>query len=103
MGSAFHLKIHEQDLPETLKDMQVHRYTTLASDLDGIPLNKFNVNRAINPWGLVLGNEAHGINDDLNNFIDQKITIPGKGNIDSLNVAMAGSIVLYELTNINIV
>ena len=45
---------------------------------------------------LVLGNEAHGVNKDTRLLADQEIIIPIK-NIDSLNVAVAGGILMNKI------
>ena len=48
---------------------------------------------------LVLGNEANGISENLNAFLDTKLTIPRFGpfkKTESLNVANAASIILSE-------
>lgn len=48
---------------------------------------------------LVLGNEANGISENLNTFLDIRLTIPRFGPIkktESLNVANAASIILSE-------
>ena len=55
---------------------------------------------------LVLGNEANGISSVIEKLVTQKITIPKFGTIqktESLNVAMATSIVLSELKRKTIV
>jgi TrmH family RNA methyltransferase len=44
---------------------------------------------------LVVGNEAHGLADDA--VIDQWITIPHAGPAESLNVAMAATVLLFEV------
>lgn len=45
----------------------------------------------------VLGKEERSLSIDLNNYPDiQKIKIPQHGNVQSLNVSIAGSIVMYE-------
>ncbi|MEP7204382.1 MAG: RNA methyltransferase [Ilumatobacteraceae bacterium] len=44
---------------------------------------------------LVVGNEAHGLDDDAH--IDQWITIPHAGPAESLNVAMAATVLLFEV------
>ena len=46
---------------------------------------------------LVMGNEVTGIDDDVLPFIDQFISIPQFGNKHSLNVSVAGGILLYSL------
>lgn len=45
---------------------------------------------------LVLGNEAHGISKDTRNLADLEVIIPIK-NIDSLNVAVAGGILMNKI------
>lgn len=53
------------------------------------------------PLVIVLGNEGHGMGERLDNLVDFDVAIPIKGNIDSLNVACAGSILLYEIRRKN--
>ncbi|SMP40697.1 TrmH family RNA methyltransferase [Anoxynatronum buryatiense] len=49
------------------------------------------------PLVLVIGNEAKGIGDALMRNLDQRVTIPMKGAIQSLNAAIAGSILMFHL------
>ena len=44
---------------------------------------------------VVVGNEAHGLDDDA--AIDQWITIPHAGPVESLNVAMAATVLAFEV------
>ncbi len=46
---------------------------------------------------LVAGNEAHGIDPELAAHLDVALSIPMSGDVESLNVAMATTVVLYEL------
>ncbi|MFN8438457.1 MAG: RNA methyltransferase [Cytophagales bacterium] len=45
---------------------------------------------------LVIGNEAKGISVTVEDFVEEKITISGAGNTESLNASVAGAICLYE-------
>jgi RNA methyltransferase, TrmH family len=45
---------------------------------------------------IVLGNEAHGLPAAISDAVDLPITIPMEGRAESLNVAMAGSVVVFE-------
>jgi TrmH family RNA methyltransferase len=45
---------------------------------------------------LVLGNEAHGLAEPLAAAIDEWVHIPMAGRVESLNVAVAGAVVLFE-------
>ena len=46
------------------------------------------------PMLLVLGNEAHGVSPEIRAF-GEPVAIPMKGDMESLNVAVAGGILLY--------
>lgn len=48
------------------------------------------------PVALVLGSEAHGLPPDLRGRIDAWASIPMQGAVESLNVAVAGSVLAYE-------
>ncbi len=49
------------------------------------------------PVALVLGNEEHGIAPELARACTRLVTIPGAGTIESLNVSVAGAVLLWEL------
>ena len=46
---------------------------------------------------IVMGNEANGISDDVEVLCTKRVTIPMKGKSESLNVATALTVVLYEI------
>jgi TrmH family RNA methyltransferase len=48
------------------------------------------------PCGLLIGNEGRGLDDDLLALADERISIPMPGGVESLNAAIAGSLLLYE-------
>jgi TrmH family RNA methyltransferase len=48
------------------------------------------------PFALVLGNEANGIPPDAAECVDEWVHIPMAGAVESLNVAMAGSVICFE-------
>jgi TrmH family RNA methyltransferase len=49
------------------------------------------------PVALVLGSEAHGLPSDLRDRIDDWATLPMQGAVESLNVAVAGSVLAFEV------
>ncbi len=51
------------------------------------------------PFALVMGNEGEGISDELREQADVRVTIPGTGAIESLNVAVAAGIILYQFSS----
>lgn len=48
------------------------------------------------PCAILLGNEAHGIPDVVPGGLDGILTIPMAGPVESLNVAVAGSLLFFE-------
>ncbi|HHW09268.1 MAG TPA: RNA methyltransferase [Firmicutes bacterium] len=49
------------------------------------------------PLAIVLGNEAAGMSRKLGEMVDGNLAIPMQGRVDSLNVACAGTVLLYEI------
>jgi len=48
-------------------------------------------------FALAVGNEGAGVRDELRDAATSTVSIPMPGPAESLNVAMAGSVLLYEL------
>lgn len=69
------------------------RVPILAASLKGTSLNDFKIENGI----LVIGNESKGINNDILNLAEHKISIPKKGEAESLNAAVATGIILSHL------
>ena len=46
--------------------------------------------------GILIGNEGVGLSDELLDLADVRVTIPCPGKVESLNAAVAGSLLLYE-------
>lgn len=49
------------------------------------------------PCALIIGSEAHGVDAELLAQCDQRVFIPMRGRVSSLNAAVAAGIVLYEI------
>lgn len=89
-GAIFKLNIlHELDLKE-LKDFEI-----LATEIKG-SIDLENV-KAPAKHVLILGNEAHGVQDKILKLADKRIRINIQ-DIESLNVAVAGAIAMYKLS-----
>jgi TrmH family RNA methyltransferase len=94
-GSLFHLPVcsggEAGAVLEDLGGAGVRRASTVLRD--GRPYDEADLT---GPLALVLGSEAHGLPADLDRFVDERLTIPMVGRAESLNVAMAGSILSFE-------
>ena len=56
---------------------------------------------AVEPTVLLLGHEHQGVPDDVLETVDQCVEIPMVGAGASLNVAVAGSLVVYRLAGLS--
>ena len=91
MGAHFYLNIIEIDIIEHITNLKNNNFKIIAADLDGQNIHNWT---PPNKWAIILGNEAHGISDEIYKLIDYKVTIPKHGNMESLNVSMAAGILL---------
>jgi TrmH family RNA methyltransferase len=48
------------------------------------------------PWILVLGNEQKGLSAEQTNACDVVVSLPMKGRVSSLNLAIAAGVLLYQ-------
>jgi len=48
------------------------------------------------PVAIVMGGEAHGLSAEVEDLMDELVSIPMPGPVESLNVAMAAAILCYE-------
>jgi TrmH family RNA methyltransferase len=48
------------------------------------------------PSALIIGNEAHGLSEEARSLAHSLIGIPMRGQAESLNAAVAGSVILFE-------
>lgn len=49
------------------------------------------------PAALVIGNEAHGVTEEAEQIMSESIYIPLASGVESLNAAVAGSIIMFEV------
>jgi len=95
MGSAFRLP-HLRGLAaeEVLARLGRRGVTTLAAVATGG--ERYDAADLRRPVALVLGQEAAGLEADLAARADGRITIPMAGGAESLNVAVAAGVLLFE-------
>lgn len=91
-GAHFSLTIHEQvDLPAVLANCPLQTVATVASG--GASLYQLNLSE---PTAWLLGNEGAGLSARLIEAASLRATIPLAGGTESLNVAAAAAICLFE-------
>lgn len=96
-GAIFKANIIRMDLEEAYKLLKLENVNIITTSLEAT--HKLNEMPRLNRFAVVLGNEARGISEISKMYSDESIIIPLQNDIESLNVAVAFSIVLYNLTN----
>ncbi len=97
-GSVFRLPVLASVEDEIFPALESRGIATLAAvapgiDIAGEPLTHHDLTR---PTALILGNEGAGIPPEILRRVTARVTIPTPGPVESLNAAIAGSILLYE-------
>lgn len=93
-GSSFRMPILELGTPEALEGLRSAGYLILGSAAEGRAVTQIRGNRV----ALVVGNEGAGLSASTRSMLDEVAGIPLRGRAESLNVAAAAAILLYELT-----
>ncbi|UDI78598.1 RNA methyltransferase [Staphylococcus taiwanensis] len=91
-GSVFHIPVVTRDLKTFMLDFNGPVYGTAL-----VNAKPYRNIESQDTFALLLGNEGEGVSKDLLNETSQNLTIPIYGKAESLNVAIAGSILLYHL------
>ena len=90
-GAQFSIHCHEkQDLVSLVNNTSL---PVFALDLQGTALTSTQFKKDMI---IIIGNEGNGINEDLRQLVKSKISIPMHISVESLNVASAASIMMYE-------
>lgn len=92
-GATFKLPLHHASFEEIEHLLTSSQYSVLAADMHGTPMHHTSIRP---PIALVLGNEAHGLSPSIHNRA-HCIAIPMKKEMESLNVACAGAILMQFL------
>ena len=94
MGSIFYIPIVEDDSLDFVKSLKKEGYKLVVSSLQG--KNNFFEENLQGKVMIAVGNEGNGVSDEVYDIADIKVKIPMPGESESLNVAVATSIMIYE-------
>ena len=97
-GAIFYLNVRQSENDSSLDDLKELKnkgYHILGTDLaSSSPLKSLETPSKV---ALLLGNEGKGLSKEAIAFADQNVRIEMDG-IDSLNVGVAGGIIMYEIS-----
>ena len=95
-GMNFHINIIRDDLKKYITKLKKENYKIFTTDVNnGKDLKNIEIE---DKYVIIMGNEGNGVSDEIASLSDEKIYIKMNKTCESLNVAVATSIILYQLS-----
>ena len=82
------------NLSQALTKLKEAGFWIFGTDMDGTPSHQWNTTGKL---ALLIGNEGKGISPNIKKQVDEMITIPMDGHVQSLNASVAAAILMYEV------
>ena len=95
-GMIFNINIIEKNLIEFISNLKQNQYKIFSTNVVNGKSIK-NVEKG-EKFAIIVGNEGKGVSNEVNSLCDEFIYIEMNNKCESLNVAVATSIILYELS-----
>lgn len=95
MGSVFRVPFaYVKDLKETLKVLKNQGVCLYGAHLKGS--TDYDQEDYTQSMGFLIGNEAKGLSNETASMADHYVRIPMAGKVESLNAAIAASVLMFE-------
>lgn len=91
MGTIFGCKVM-QITPQEAK--RLGKFNLICADMHGEPA--LSMPKPTAPFGLVVGNEANGVSEEVKKLCTVSVTLPMDNGVESLNAAVACGILMYN-------
>lgn len=94
-GMLFKINIIEKELVTFIPELKKQGYKVYGTNvLNGVNVKDVKDN---NKHAFILGNEGNGVSSEVEKLVDKNIYIDINKNCESLNVGIAGAIIMYEM------
>ena len=95
MGSLFRIPfLYAENLGETVRFLKKNHVKILAAHLEGAVV--YDEEDCTGALGFLIGNEGNGLSEEIGALADARIKIPMAGQVESLNAAVAASVLMFE-------
>lgn len=96
MGSIYRMPfVYVEDMINTVKILKENKITLFAAHLGGEKY--YDEEDYSGKCGVLIGNEANGLSNEISNLADKLVKIPMSGHVESLNAAIAAAVLMYEV------
>ncbi len=93
MGSGFRIPVAKTSIDDALAAAKSAGLRVYAAAMDGAPLDRCDLT---GPTLLLLGSEGQGLPSSVLGAVNERIAIPMRPGVNSLNVAVSAALLLYE-------
>lgn len=94
-GAVFHLPIvRVPNLVAAMEELREHGVWFYCADMDGKPWCGVDYSGGV---GLVIGSEGEGVSRLIREKCDFIVSMPMRGQVNSLNASVAGGVLMYEI------
>ena len=94
-GMIFNINLIKDDLENFITQIRDKYIIYTTNVVNGKSVDEVKINE---PYCLIMGNEGSGVRESIQKLANESIYIPMDNRCESLNVAMATSIILYEFS-----
>lgn len=96
MGAIYRMPfLYVEDLGVTINQLKENKFSIYAAHL--LATRSYDEIDYIGKCAIIIGNEANGLSDEIAELATKYIKIPMEGKVESLNAAVAASILMYEV------
>ena len=81
------------NLTQAVQQLKKAGFWIFGTDMSGSDYRTWNAQGAV---GLIIGNEGRGMGEGLKKEVDQMLTIPMTGHVQSLNASVAAGLLMYQ-------
>ena len=97
MGSIYRMPtIYVEDIPNLLEQFREKGIKSYAAHLQG--KNSYDKENYQGGTAILIGNEGNGLRDEVSQKADVWVRIPMHGQVESLNAAIAASVMMFEVS-----
>ncbi len=93
-GAVEHIPVARvTNLSQAIQTLKKNNFWIFGTDMQGTPYRKWQATGAI---CLIIGNEGQGMSAGIKKEVDEMLTIPMTGHVQSLNASVAAGLLMYE-------
>ncbi|MDF0480578.1 23S rRNA (guanosine(2251)-2'-O)-methyltransferase RlmB [Vagococcus sp. PNs007] len=94
-GAVEHIPVaRATNLKQAVQTLKSAGFWIFGTDMEGTSYEKWNVSGSL---ALIIGNEGKGMSPILKKEVDEMLSIPMVGHVQSLNASVAAGLLMYEV------